>query len=200
MEGGVRLRLQWALLAAALLVCCWCGQVVEAAGGNELGFSNSIVILRDAEEEEKGEAKNENAYAAILYAGDDPRLRVLRGHEGDAQEPKVVRDAAGPGGPGESQLFVKWREVLAREDKRRNDPRFVHAMKLWAWGLTEYKRVLLDADNLFLRDVDKLFKCGDCCSSFINPCILHMGLVVLAPSNDTLMDMLARTHACAQIL
>lgn len=68
-------------------------------------------------------------------------------------------------------------------------PRFARALnKLLAWRLTEYARVVqLDADNLFLRNVDELFACGDFCAVFINPCIFHTGLMVLKvqllPSN-----------------
>eukprot|EP00899_Mesostigma_viride_P027278 jgi/Mesvir1/7735/Mv11679-RA.1 len=71
-------------------------------------------------------------------------------------------------------------------------PRFLYAMnKIWAWKMTEYRRVvMLDADNLFLRNIDELFHCGEFCAVFVNPCIFHTGLVVLEPSNDTLTDML----------
>ncbi|GAQ84466.1 glycosyl transferase family 8 [Klebsormidium nitens] len=71
-------------------------------------------------------------------------------------------------------------------------PRFARALnKLLAWRLTEYARVVqLDADNLFLRNVDELFACGDFCAVFINPCIFHTGLMVLKPSLETYADML----------
>eukprot|EP00898_Chlorokybus_atmophyticus_P004488 jgi/Chlat1/503/Chrsp103S01099 len=156
---------------------------------------------------------SENAYAAILYGG-TPRdyeffmaTRVMfRSLRSFGTNEDLVALVA-------SNLPVSWRRILAEEDgvrvievdnapnpyakQKRYDPRFVHAMnKIWAWGLLDYKRVvLLDADNLFLRNVDELFKCGEFCAVFINPCIFHTGLTVLAPSNDTLNDMLARAHA-----
>lgn len=52
--------------------------------------------------------------------------------------------------------------------------------KLYAWSLVDYERVvMLDADNLFLRNTDELFQCGQFCAVFINPCIFHTGLFVL---------------------
>jgi hypothetical protein len=56
--------------------------------------------------------------------------------------------------------------------------------------LTEYERVvLLDADNLALRNMDELFLCGEFCAVFLNPCIFHTGLVVLKPSLTVFQDM-----------
>jgi alpha-N-acetylglucosamine transferase len=59
--------------------------------------------------------------------------------------------------------------------------RFMHTFnKLLGWSLTEYKRVvMLDADNLFLQNIDELFQCGKFCAAFINPCTYHTGLFVL---------------------
>lgn len=59
--------------------------------------------------------------------------------------------------------------------------RFLHTFnKLLGWSLTEYKRVvMLDADNLFLQNIDELFQCGKFCAAFINPCTYHTGLFVL---------------------
>lgn len=52
--------------------------------------------------------------------------------------------------------------------------------KLYAWSLVSYDRVvMLDADNIFLRNADELFQCGSFCAVFINPCIFHTGLFVL---------------------
>lgn len=52
--------------------------------------------------------------------------------------------------------------------------------KLYAWTLLDYERVvMLDSDNLFLRNTDELFQCGQFCAVFINPCIFHTGLFVL---------------------
>ncbi|XP_076937162.1 putative glucuronosyltransferase PGSIP8 [Bidens hawaiensis] len=63
--------------------------------------------------------------------------------------------------------------------------------KLYAWSLVEYERVImLDADNLFLQNTDELFKCGQFCAVFINPCIFHTGLFVLQPSSKVFKDML----------
>eukprot|EP01105_Mastigella_eilhardi_P026060 TRINITY_DN733_c0_g1_i1.p1 TRINITY_DN733_c0_g1~~TRINITY_DN733_c0_g1_i1.p1 ORF type:complete len:406 (+),score=76.63 TRINITY_DN733_c0_g1_i1:389-1606(+) len=55
--------------------------------------------------------------------------------------------------------------------------------KLHAWSLGEYERVvMLDADVLFLANADELFKCGNFCATFINPCIFHTGVLVITPS------------------
>ncbi|KAG6507071.1 hypothetical protein ZIOFF_032411 [Zingiber officinale] len=63
--------------------------------------------------------------------------------------------------------------------------------KLYAWSLVSYDRVvMLDADNIFLRNADELFQCGSFCAVFINPCIFHTGLFVLEPSTAVFKDML----------
>ena len=64
------------------------------------------------------------------------------------------------------------------------DTRFLFTLnKIYAWKLTEYERVvMLDADNLFLRNPEELFQCGQFCAAFINPCIFHTGLFVLEVS------------------
>lgn len=63
--------------------------------------------------------------------------------------------------------------------------------KLYAWSLSNYDRVvMLDADNLFLKNTDELFQCGQFCAVFINPCIFHTGLFVLQPSVDVFKDMI----------
>ncbi|CAA2939096.1 putative glucuronosyltransferase PGSIP8 isoform X2 [Olea europaea var. sylvestris] len=63
--------------------------------------------------------------------------------------------------------------------------------KLYAWNLVDYDRVvMLDADNLFLRNTDELFQCGQFCAVFINPCIFHTGLFVLQPSKAVFNDMI----------
>eukprot|EP00897_Mesotaenium_endlicherianum_P000651 jgi/Mesen1/10587/ME000085S09925 len=68
-------------------------------------------------------------------------------------------------------------------DNMRNPykERFTHALnKLLAWRLEEYNRVvMLDVDNVFLRNADELFQCGEFCAVFVNPCFFHTGLFVL---------------------
>ncbi|MCO5608705.1 hypothetical protein L7F22_062919 [Adiantum nelumboides] len=73
------------------------------------------------------------------------------------------------------------------------DPRFLSTLnKLYAWSLTDYERVvMLDADNIFLRNTDELFQCGQFCAVFINPCIFHTGLFVLEPSQMTFESLIA---------
>lgn len=70
--------------------------------------------------------------------------------------------------------------------------RFSHSLnKLYAWRLLQYSRVvMLDADNIFLRNSDELFQCGEFCAAFIDPCLFHTGLFVLKPSNETFFDIL----------
>jgi hypothetical protein len=59
--------------------------------------------------------------------------------------------------------------------------------KLHAWRLLQYDRVvMLDADNLFLREPWELFLCGQFCAAFIDPCIFHTGLFVLQVRAPTL--------------
>ncbi|GJP43873.1 hypothetical protein CLOM_g3275 [Closterium sp. NIES-68] len=77
------------------------------------------------------------------------------------------------------------------------NPRFPFALnKLLAWRLKEYKRVvLLDADNLVLKNVDELFRCGSMCAVFINPCTFHTGLIVLKPSVKVFKDMMQQLRS-----
>eukprot|EP00249_Psilotum_nudum_P019938 c27485_g4_i1 orf=571-1527(+) len=96
----------------------------------------------------------------------------------------------------------KWAQTLRNEGIRvhsvdnipnpyKNQPdfdqRFLLTLnKLYAWNLVDYERVvMLDADNLFLKNTDELFQCGQFCAAFINPCIFHTGLFVLEPSKET---------------
>ncbi|CAI0413277.1 unnamed protein product [Linum tenue] len=78
------------------------------------------------------------------------------------------------------------------KDQTNFDRRFKLTLnKLYAWSLVDYDRVvMLDADNLFLRNSDELFQCGQFCAVFINPCIFHTGLFVLQPSDAVFKDML----------
>lgn len=78
------------------------------------------------------------------------------------------------------------------KDQPKVNRRFIHTLnKLYAWRLEEYRRVvMLDSDNVFLRNADELFQCGDFCAVFVNPCVFHTGLFVLTPSNHTYNEML----------
>ncbi|XP_028108774.1 putative glucuronosyltransferase PGSIP8 isoform X2 [Camellia sinensis] len=78
------------------------------------------------------------------------------------------------------------------KNQRNFDRRFKLTLnKLYAWKLVDYDRVvMLDSDNLFLQKTDELFKCGQFCAVFINPCIFHTGLFVLEPSMKVFNDML----------
>ncbi|CAI5477271.1 unnamed protein product [Closterium sp. Yama58-4] len=77
------------------------------------------------------------------------------------------------------------------------NPRFPFALnKLLAWRLREYKRVvLLDADNLVMKNVDELFQCGSMCAVFIDPCTFHTGLIVLKPSVKVFKDMMQQLRS-----
>jgi hypothetical protein len=72
--------------------------------------------------------------------------------------------------------------------------RFVKVFnKLATWKLTQYKSVaMLDSDLLFLANADEVFRCGDFCAIFVNPCIFHTGLCILKPSEETLKDMISK--------
>ncbi|KAL5551170.1 hypothetical protein UlMin_001346 [Ulmus minor] len=103
---------------------------------------------------------------------------------------------------------LRWVQALKEEDGAKvvrvenlNNPyevqpdfdwRFKLTMnKLYAWSLVEYERVImLDSDNLFLKNTDELFQCGQFCAAFINPCIFHTGLFVLQPSMEVFKDMI----------
>lgn len=98
---------------------------------------------------------------------------------------------------------LRWVRAMEQEDGLKvvrvenlhnpyqSDGRFKLTMnKLYAWSLIDYERVvMLDADNLFLKNTDELFQCGQFCAVFINPCIFHTGLFVLQPSMDVFKDM-----------
>eukprot|EP00897_Mesotaenium_endlicherianum_P007140 jgi/Mesen1/6454/ME000033S05734 len=77
------------------------------------------------------------------------------------------------------------------KDQPKYNKRFLSALnKLYAWGLEEYDRVvMLDVDNMVLRNSDELFQCGDFCAVFVDPCSFHTGLFVLKPSNATYSKM-----------
>lgn len=65
----------------------------------------------------------------------------------------------------------------------------------------EYDRVvMLDADNLFLRNPDELFQCGQFCAAFINPCVFHTGLFVLQASNSIQQTVLVEWYFQAKAL
>eukprot|EP00246_Nothoceros_aenigmaticus_P005181 TRINITY_DN17062_c0_g1_i1.p1 TRINITY_DN17062_c0_g1~~TRINITY_DN17062_c0_g1_i1.p1 ORF type:complete len:511 (+),score=43.46 TRINITY_DN17062_c0_g1_i1:549-2081(+) len=153
-----------------------------------------------------GRAKSRNAYATMIYMG-TPRdyefyvaarvmLNSLARLDVNADRVMIASD----------DVPVKWLDTLRNENvtvltvkdidnpyknQPKFDKRFISTLnKLYAWTLTKYDRVvMLDADNLFMRAPDELFRCGNFCASFINPCIFHTGLFVLEPSWDTYDDM-----------
>ncbi|GAB2224538.1 hypothetical protein Drorol1_Dr00005300 [Drosera rotundifolia] len=155
----------------------------------------------------RSEAKQRNAYAAMMYMG-TPRdyefyvatrvmMRSLRKLSVEA-DLVVIASVDVPS---------HWIRALENEDRVRvervenmNNPyktqynfddRFKLTLnKLYAWKLVDYDRVvMLDSDNLFLQKTDELFKCGQFCAAFINPCIFHTGLFVLQPSMEVFNDM-----------
>ncbi|CAN1333542.1 Putative glucuronosyltransferase PGSIP8 [Linum perenne] len=152
--------------------------------------------------------RHRNAYATMMYMG-TPRdyefyvatrvlLRSLASLRVDADLVVIAS----------MDVPLRWVRAMEKEDGARvvrvenvNNPykdqhnfdkRFKLTLnKLYAWSLVDYDRVvMLDADNLFLRNTDELFQCGQFCAAFINPCIFHTGLFVLQPSNEVFKDML----------
>ncbi|CAM6036688.1 unnamed protein product [Sphagnum compactum] len=148
-----------------------------------------------------------NAYATMLYMGTlrdyefyiaaRVMLQTLVRFKVDA-DLVVIASQAVP---------VRWRRTLNDEGVKvkivedipnpywtqpKFNKRFLYTFnKLYVWSMTEYDRVvMLDADNLFLRNPDELFQCGQFCAAFINPCVFHTGLFVLQPSNETFNNML----------
>lgn len=67
--------------------------------------------------------------------------------------------------------------------RRTYKPRFEFTFnKLYVWNLLEYERVMyLDADNVFLNNIDDLFYCGEFCVVFFNPSFFHTGMMVIKP-------------------
>ncbi|CAH8317140.1 unnamed protein product [Eruca vesicaria subsp. sativa] len=151
--------------------------------------------------------EHKNAYATMMYMG-TPRdyefyvatrvlIRSLKGHHVNAD---IVVIAS-------LDVPLHWIHNLEERDgakvvrvenlenpykKQTNfDNRFKLSLnKLYAWSLSNYDRVvMLDADNLFLKNTDELFQCGSFCAVFINPCIFHTGLFVLQPSMEVFRDM-----------
>eukprot|EP00249_Psilotum_nudum_P019939 c27485_g5_i1 orf=324-1289(+) len=152
-------------------------------------------------------AVSKNAYATMLYMG-TPRDReffiAARVMMQSLSQLKVDADLVVI---ASNDLPPKWARTLRNEGIRvvsvdnipnpyrhqsNFDPRFLLTLnKLYAWSLVDYKRVvMLDADNLFLKNTDELFQCGQFCATFINPCIFHTGLFVLEPSKETYRDLI----------
>lgn len=83
-----------------------------------------------------------------------------------------------------------------------NDPvyqaRFGAVMsKLNMFNMTQYEKIVyLDADTMmidtFEKNNDVLFKCGDFCAVFINPCIFNSGVMVIRPSPELFSDMISK--------
>ncbi|EOA15800.1 hypothetical protein CARUB_v10007263mg [Capsella rubella] len=152
--------------------------------------------------------EHKNAYATMMYMG-TPRdyefyiaTRVLiRSLEGLHVDADIVVIAS-------LDVPLDWIYAMEEEDgaqvvrvenlenpykKQTNfDNRFKLSLnKLYAWSLSDYDRVImLDVDNVFLKNTDELFQCGQFCAVFINPCIFHTGLFVLQPSMDVFRDMI----------
>ncbi|ONI06596.1 hypothetical protein PRUPE_5G069400 [Prunus persica] len=149
-----------------------------------------------------------NAYATMMYMG-TPRdyefyvaTRVMIRSLSRLHVAADLVVIASPDVP------LRWVQTLEQEDgakvvrvenlnnpysnQNNFDKRFKLTLnKLYAWSLVDYDRVvMLDADNLFLRNADELFQCGQFCAAFINPCIFHTGLFVLQPSMEVFKDML----------
>jgi len=76
--------------------------------------------------------------------------------------------------------------------------RFAAVMsKLNMFNMTQYEKIVyLDADTMmidqFHKSNDVLFKCGDLCAVFINPCIFNSGVMVIKPSSKLFEDMISK--------
>ncbi|GBG63876.1 hypothetical protein CBR_g39657 [Chara braunii] len=150
-----------------------------------------------------------NAYATVLYEGTQHDYEFFAAA-------RVMLQTAKRTGTDADMLAIltetfpaEWIQTLIADGVRvvqlpsiknpyagqeSSSPRFMHALnKLLAWNLTEYNRiVLLDADNIILDNMDELFRCGNFCAVFINPCIFHTGLMVLEPSHEVFRDMVKK--------
>ncbi|KAG2239056.1 hypothetical protein Bca52824_089916 [Brassica carinata] len=152
--------------------------------------------------------EHKNAYATMMYMG-TPRdyefyvatrvlIRSLRGYHVNA-DIVVIASLDVPLSwihsleEGDGAKVVRVENLENPYMKQTNfDNRFKLSLnKLYAWSLSNYDRVvMLDADNLFLKNTDELFQCGSFCAVFINPCIFHTGLFVLQPSMEVFRDMI----------
>ncbi|CAN1174611.1 Putative glucuronosyltransferase PGSIP7 [Linum perenne] len=211
----------WRLcLWSVIVVLFGSGLIFQTAASGEVAGTQGPGEMEEQEEEQRRHEnqywpKHRNAYATMMYMG-TPRdyefyvaTRVmLRSLSSLAVDADLVVIAS-------LDVPLRWIQVMEEEDgakvlrvenvnnpyKNQNnfDNRFKLTLnKLYAWSLVDYERVvMLDADNLFLRNTDELFQCGQFCAVFINPCIFHTGLFVLqassseaTPSNEVFKDML----------
>ncbi|CAD7701491.1 unnamed protein product [Ostreobium quekettii] len=138
---------------------------------------------------------HKHAYASILYTGtkrDNDYFLAMRVMFGSLQKTKPDADLLALVSP---DVPSTWRERLKSQGIRPIEIvdvvnpysqlhhqrwRFLKVLnKLVAWKLSDYdKIVLLDADFIFMQNIDELFGCGSFCAAFINPCIFHTGLLV----------------------
>ena len=66
----------------------------------------------------------------------------------------------------------------------------MHYVKLLAWLLTEYRRiVLIDSDAITLHNIDALFSCGKFCAAYRHSDLFNSGVVVLKPSVEVFKSM-----------
>ncbi|XP_010538417.1 PREDICTED: putative glucuronosyltransferase PGSIP7 isoform X2 [Tarenaya hassleriana] len=194
--------------AGVVLLYCWvltCLMIVGTTANGESQTLNAAVRERGLRARRP---EHRNAYATMMYMG-TPRdyefyvatrvlIRSLRSFHVDADivviasldvPPRWVRSMEEEDGA----KVVRVENVENPYKGQRNfNRRFKLTLnKLYAWALSDYDRVvMLDADNLFLRNADELFQCGQFCAVFINPCIFHTGLFVLRPSMDVFRDMI----------
>lgn len=85
------------------------------------------------------------------------------------------------------------------EGRNSYKARFIYSFnKLYVWNMTQYTRVVfLDSDNIFLHNMDALFRCGHFCIVFMNPLLFHTGLIVVKPSTDMFNKLLRALYSDA---
>lgn len=171
--GGALIRLVLALVAAAALCMA----------------STNVSLVRNS---------SENAYATIFYEGTPRDYEYFLGA-------RVAMYSIKKAGSTQDRIvFVsenvrkEWRDIFESDGLRviqvdnvanpytenaRFLDRFKYSLnKLYAWALTQYRRVImLDADVIAIKNPDELFLCGHFCALFMNPCHFHTGLLVLKP-------------------
>lgn len=171
--GGALIRLVLALVAAAALCTA----------------ATDVSLVRNS---------SENAYATIFYEGTPRDYEYFLGA-------RVAMYSIKKAGSTQDRIvFVsenvrkEWRDIFESDGLRviqvdnvanpytenaKFLDRFKYSLnKLYAWALTQYRRVImLDADVIAIKNPDELFLCGHFCALFMNPCHFHTGLLVLKP-------------------
>ena len=160
-----------------------------------LGFATLCLAVTDVSVVRNA---SENAYATIFYEG------TARDYEYFLGARVAMYSVKKAGSTQDRVVFIsenvrqEWRDIFESDGLRVIEvanlanpytenakylDRFKYSLnKLYAWALTQYRRVvMMDADVIAVKNPDELFLCGHFCALFMNPCHFHTGLFVLKP-------------------